>query len=379
MIVAIDTTSFQGKYDNGKEQVLINLLKGFYEIGCGEYLRIICNESRYNIYREFVPNAKFFIIKERFILNESPNLSFFRKVIRKIKREINRLSYYSDSKKIFNNHELDLVFFTNKITPDIELNIPSIVIPHDIQPISHPERFSAFIGFQERIKNDFKLRDIIISISDYDKNEMLHFLPQYASKIHKIYNPVICRNDINKGKRKGIVCINVNYQHKNFITTLKAYNKIKDIINEPLIVTSFFDNTECLNYIKEQHLDTYIHFTGYLEENELREIIRNSRLYVSSSLYEGFGMTPVEAIIQGVPCVIYKGTAAYESSQGLASYYENGTDENELADKILEELQKPLDFEVLEKKSKILCEIYDYKNIAREYWELFTKLSNHKK
>lgn len=379
MFVAIDTTSFQGKYDNGKEQVLINLLKGFYEIGVGECLGIICYESRYNIYREFIPNSQFFIIKDGFLLDESPNLSFFPKVIRKIKREINRFNYLSELKKIFKNNDFDLVFFTNKLTPNIKLNTPSIVIPHDIQPVSHPERFGAFSGIQKGIKDDFRLREVIISISDYDKNEMLQFFPQYVNKIHRIYDPIICSNVINKGARKGIVCINVNYPHKNFITTLKAYNKIKDIINEPLIITSFFDNQECLNYIKEQRFEEYIKFTGYLEENELREIIRNARLYVSSSLYEGFGMTPVEAIIQGVPCVIYKGTAAYESSQGLATYYENGTDENELANKILEELQKPLDFDELESKSKILCEIYDYKNIAQQYWDLMTELVNKRK
>lgn len=378
MNVAVDTTSFQERYDNGKEQVLMNLLKGFQSMGVGANISVICCENRLDIYQELIHEAKFFIIKNRLSLSEEKN-NFSNKVVRKIEREINNFFYISDLKEILAKNPLDIIFFTNKSTPTVKLNIPSIVIPHDIQPVSHPERFSAFSNIGSRTKKDFELRDAVISISDYDRDEMLQFFPQYAHKIHKIYNPIICRQDINKGKRRGIVCINVNYPHKNFITTLKAYNKIKDIINEPLIVTSFFDNAGCLQYIKEQQLEPYIKFTGYLEEEELRDIVGSARLYVSSSLFEGFGMTPVEAIIQGVPCVIYKGTAAYESSQGLATYFENGTDEDELAAKILEELQRPLDFDELESKSKILCELYDYKNIARQYWDLMTELAKQSK
>ncbi len=377
MIVAIDTTSFRGKYDNGKEQVLINLLQGFQDLGVGEQLKIICHESRYDIYRKFSPNSQFFIIKNAFVL-KGGKLSFFQRVIRKIKYLVNEFNFYK-FKKALNHKDVDVIFFTNKESPNIRFNKPTVEIPHDIQPVSHPERFKKLRAMTENTINDFKLRDILISISDFDKNEMLQHFPQYAHKIVKIYNPIICKNDINKGTRKGIVCVNVNYSHKNFITTLKAYNKIKDIINERLIVTSFFNNAECLNYIKKHKLQSYIEFTGYLEENELRKIIGNARLYVSSSEYEGFGMTPVEAIIQGVPCVVYKGTASYESTQGLATYYDNCRDENELADKILEELKKPLDFEELEKKSRILSEMYDYKKIAREYWSLFEQLVNHKK
>lgn len=378
MNVAVDTTSFQERYDNGKEQVLMNLLKGFQSVGVGANISVICCENRLDIYQELIHEAQFFVVKNKLSLSEDKN-KFSSKVVRKIEREINNFFYISDLKKILAENPLDIIFFTNKSTPTVDFNIPSIVIPHDIQPISHPERFSTFSNIGSRIRKDFELRDAVISISDYDRDEMLKFFPQYAHKIHKIYNPIICRQDINKGKRKGIVCINVNYPHKNFITTLKAYNKIKDIINEPLIVTSFFDNAECLQYIKEQQLEPYIKFTGYLEEEELRDIVGSARLYVSSSLFEGFGMTPVEAIIQGVPCVIYKGTAAYESSQGLATYFENGTDEDELAAKILEELQKPLDFDELEYKSKALREIFDYKNIAQQYWNLMTELAMQRK
>lgn len=370
--VGIDTTRFSGTNTSSHEQVLVNLLKGFYEIGVGESIQILCHEDRYDYYKRIIPNT-FFVRIPTFIINEG-DISLHKKVIRKLKREYNTIITNRAISK-FSKRGIDVLLFSTKRTIKKKLDIPTIFIPHDIQNIIFPERWCD----GDWVRKDFELRDIAICISDFDKSEMVSYLPEYEDKIRKIYNPIAYRSDVFTGIRESIVCLNVNVPHKNCITILKAYNRIKDFVNEKLVIMGYFTNKVCLDYIVKNHLEGYVEITGYITEEELSENLRKAKLYVSASTYEGFGMTPVEAIIQGVPTIVYKGTASFETTQGLATYFDSATDDEELAQKMLEVLNKPLDIQELERKSKTLQQTYDYKNIAKQYWNLFTEMSEKTK
>jgi len=47
-----------------------------------------------------------------------------------------------------------------------------------------------------------------------------------------------------------------------------------------------------------------VRFTGYVSENDLAVLYRNAAVFVFVSLYEGFGLTPLEAMAAGVPAVV---------------------------------------------------------------------------
>lgn len=370
--IGIDTTRFTGPNTGSHEQSLVNLLKGFYENGLGNHVYILCHEDRYEHYKKLIPNASFTTIHS-FVLQEG-NIPFHKKVIRKLKREYN-VTITNKAISKFSSCGIDVLFFSTKRTLKKKLNIPTIFNPYDIQNIIYPERWPD----GDWLRKDFELRDIAICISDFDKSEMIHYLPEYANKIRKIYIPITYPTEVYSGNRQNIVCLNVNVPHKNCITILKAYNRIKDIVNDKLVIMGYFTNKECLDYIEKNHLEGYVEITGYITEEELSEKLRKAKLYVSASTYEGFGMTPVEAIIQGVPTIVYKGTASFETTQGLATYFDGATDDEELAQKMLEALNKPLDIQELERKSKTLQQIYDYKNIAKQYWNLFMEMSEKTK
>jgi len=371
MRVCIDTTPFFGEFDNGKEQVLLNLLKGFEDNGVGAQVSVLCYKNRYASYKAVIPSASFTLLKDIPVAN-----NILMRIIGKLMNGRNR---YLGLLKFVKENRPDVVLFTSKRSALTKLEIPTVVIPHDIQVVSHPERFElpAFI-YKRDVLKDFQYRDIVISISDFDTAEMKKFFPEYIGKIRKIYNPIICNANINTGRRCGILALNVNYPHKNAITLLRAYNKIKNKISDKLIIAGKFNNRQCLAYIKDKDLTKDVLLTGYLKQEELQELMGQARLFVNPSLYEGFGMTPIEAIIRGVPTLVYKETASYETTLGLCEYYEKGTDEDELAAKMLEILKSPVDIDVLQKKSDILAKEYNYQNIANKYWQLFCELAEKK-
>ena len=65
-------------------------------------------------------------------------------------------------------------------------------------------------------------------------------------------------------------------------------------------------------------------------DEERNWLLTNAALFVTPSLFEGFGRTPVEAAICRIPVISTKETSLFEATQGLCSYVENPTDEKEL-------------------------------------------------
>ena len=102
-------------------------------------------------------------------------------------------------------------------------------------------------------------------------------------------------------------------------------------------------------YVIKNNLQKRVKFTGFLSDSERISLLQKSRLYVNPTLYEGFGMTAVEAMILGVPVLVSKIETNYEVTLGMCEYYEPAEDSDILAAKILECMDKPIKDMDLEK------------------------------
>ena len=106
----------------------------------------------------------------------------------------------------------------------------------------------------------------------------------------------------------------------------------------------------------------------------MQKLFRNARLYVNPTLYEGFGMTAIEAMIDQIPTLVSGIPTNYEVTQGLCSYYEPPEDEQALAEKMLECLSRPYTQKELLEISITIREAYRYDKISRDYFEHFSHL-----
>lgn len=122
---------------------------------------------------------------------------------------------------------------------------------------------------------------------------------------------------------------------------------------------------------KKHNLQNRIKFTGFISDDEVNKIFENCVLYVNPSLYEGFGMTAVEAMIKKLPILVSKIPAHYEVTMGLANYYEPAENEKALAEMLIWCLSNQPAEEQLEAISKKMVSKYDYVNISRQYYEFF--------
>jgi glycosyltransferase involved in cell wall biosynthesis len=183
---------------------------------------------------------------------------------------------------------------------------------------------------------------------------------------------------IHKGKNPCITAVNIQHSHKNTITLIKAFERIRNIIPHDLyLIGRITPGTAWLaDYVREHGLDNRILFKGFLDDAALAAMIKGSALYVNPSLFEGFGMTTVEAMLAGVPALASCVTAVPEVTMGLCSYYEPPEDEKTLAEamkKILLE-EKYHDADKLKIISGKIYDQYNYVKISRRYFDLMTSL-----
>jgi glycosyltransferase involved in cell wall biosynthesis len=254
--------------------------------------------------------------------------------------------------------------------------MPTVVIPHDIQFRTVPHQYTAGRRLMDGILYglDFRLRDRIVAVSDFDATEIRRFYPRWAEKVVRIYNPILfaaaAAGDSPPPVRPYLLAINIAYPHKNTLTLLRAFESLRGRIPHDLVLVGKLEpwNRYLPEFVAARGLGDRVIFAGYVDEERLHALLRGAAVYVSPSLYEGFGMTPIEAIGAGVPVVSSRHPATLETTRGLAGYYDPPEDHRALAAALEAVLAAPPDAAERARRQAAVRGCYDHRVIAEEYW-----------
>jgi glycosyltransferase involved in cell wall biosynthesis len=221
---------------------------------------------------------------------------------------------------------------------------------------------------------------MIISISHHTKYDMLKHFKIPEDKIKVIH---LAANECYKPlKEDEIYKINEKYSlnhpyilyvgglepKKNIPTLLKAFYKLKKHdVNHKLVITgekrwnykSIFETIDKLNLQKE------VIFTGYIPDEDLPALYNAADLFVYPSLYEGFGLPPLEAMACGTP-VITSNTSSLPEVVGDAGIMVNPYDIDELTNKMYKVLTNEGLTEELSKKGLERAKLFSWKKCAEE-------------
>jgi glycosyltransferase involved in cell wall biosynthesis len=195
-----------------------------------------------------------------------------------------------------------------------------------------------------------RLSDTIITISEFSKSEILKYLsvdPVKIKVVHFGIDPDMINLELKKEIPRSLIISgkfllfvgNVK-PHKNLINLLRALEillqsgkdyKLVIVGKKEGFITGdkeVFDFAEGNKLLNEN-----IFFTGYIENRELYNYYRKASVFVFPSLYEGFGIPPLEAMICGCPVIASDLTAIPEIC-GDAVLYIKALDPADIAEKI---------------------------------------------
>jgi len=109
---------------------------------------------------------------------------------------------------------------------------------------------------------------------------------------------------------------------KNLLTLLPAFNQILRERSRPLQLViagkQGWLTDELFDYIAQSGLTERIRFTGYLGDEDLRALYSSCRIFVYPSVYEGFGLPPLEAMACGAPVIASRIESIAEVCAGAA-------------------------------------------------------------
>ncbi len=118
--------------------------------------------------------------------------------------------------------------------------------------------------------------------------------------------------------------------HKNLPKLLEAYSAMKDRENTCLVlVGKAFDSEDLTPEIKKLGIEDSVVRTGIIVDNELVDFYNLADLFVFPSLYEGFGIPPLEAMACGTP-VVCSDNSSLPEVVGDAAYMFNPYDVNQI-------------------------------------------------
>jgi len=109
--------------------------------------------------------------------------------------------------------------------------------------------------------------------------------------------------------------------HKNLPRTLAAFAQIADRVPHDFLLLGPGDS-EALRRAVPERLASRVHFAGVVPDARLKEYLGHASGLVLASLYEGFGLPPVEAMALGVPALVSRAASLPEVCGDAALYCE---------------------------------------------------------
>ncbi|MBN2853829.1 MAG: glycosyltransferase [Clostridia bacterium] len=218
--------------------------------------------------------------------------------------------------------------------------------------------------------------DRIIAVSEFVKKELLHKSRKItAEKITVIENPLA---DIRQGveivyKKKYLLCIGNDDYSKNLLSIVKAFYEVSGMIDHDLIIIGKINEKgKIFKFIKKFGISNRVIVTGHMDRDTLFGYYKNADLFINASIYEGFGLTPLEAMASGTRTL----STLTPSIMSLEEIECDGIintpkDYKEIADTILIIVKAPCDQAYLKKRASKIMSKYDINKTVNRYIELF--------
>ncbi|HET9192920.1 MAG TPA: glycosyltransferase family 1 protein [Vicinamibacterales bacterium] len=199
----------------------------------------------------------------------------------------------------------------------------SVVTIHDCIHLMFPQYLPnkmAYAYARASMWAAVKRSDRILTVSEASKRDILHFFNVAPEKIVVIYNAIDDHFWLTPPEDE-VVRVRERYQldhqfilyvgnikpHKNLVRLIDAFGELRRTGFEELKLLIIGDEISKLPSLRRavhrHKLHKHVRFLGYVSDDTLRVLYRLASLFVFPSLYEGFGLPPLEAMASGTPVV----------------------------------------------------------------------------
>jgi glycosyltransferase involved in cell wall biosynthesis len=263
---------------------------------------------------------------------------------------------------------------------------------HDLIPYIMPETVGRgyLLKFLKDVPKVIDLSDALITVSEWSKQDILKFFPIDKNKIfvtplaadakYKPLDKKYCKNFLSKAYNINgpfILYIGGFSPRKNVKALITAFSKIYKQLGADyklVIVGATRDQGQYLSeFSTNLELASKIIFTGFAPEEHLPILYNGCDAFVYPSLYEGFGLPPLEAMNCGTP-VITSNLTSIPEVVGDAGILIDPYNEEELKNSIMRLLNDEKLREEYSIKGLIRAKNFSWENTAKKTLEVYKKV-----
>jgi glycosyltransferase involved in cell wall biosynthesis len=218
---------------------------------------------------------------------------------------------------------------------------------HDVLPLIIPNYFAfkqAEQAYRNRVQNDIDRSDLLLTISEFSKKEILRSFNVSAEPVVIHYAPTIHTSSLLPTFSDGNIHDYFLYvggydKRKGIESLLKVFTQLhkeEKLRSKLLLAGSRLCYSQELKRLIDEGLRVKaIAELGYVSDSVLAELYANAKALIYPSKFEGFGLPPLEAMASGCPVITTK-CAALPEICGDAVYYTDPDDEEAFASSIID-------------------------------------------
>ncbi|HEY7189747.1 MAG TPA: glycosyltransferase family 1 protein [Vicinamibacterales bacterium] len=297
MRVAIDARKL---HDFGIGTYIRNLLRHLARTDRSTEYVLLCGEADLGVAAQLGPNF-------RGVLEPSPNYSL---------REQVHVPW------VLRRERPDLYHAPHYVLP-AGVRCPSVVTIHDCIHLMFPQYLPnrlAYAYARAQMWSAARRSDCILTVSEASKRDILHLFNVPPEKIVVVYNAIDSHFAVTPSE-EAVSRVRERYQldhkfvlyvgnikpHKNLVRLIEAFHQLRqgelaDL--KLLIIGDQISKLPSLRRAVHRHkLHKQVRFLGYVGDDQLAILYRLASVFVFPSLYEGFGLPPLEAMASGTPVV----------------------------------------------------------------------------
>lgn len=318
-------------------------------------------------------------VKDKY--SEYKNVKFIENInsskSRIIEEQIKQLNYYKN---------YDLIHFPDYATP-IFSSKKKIATIHDMAFFSVKDCYTNTQVMTKKflLDNTVKNADKLICISKFTYSELKNYYPNLDDNkieiIHNGFNKPLIRNinvSLDKFKINGeyLLFVGTISPSKNLVRLIEAFKEIIKVNSKIKLVIVGKDGwkyKEVYEAVEKANLSKSIIFTGYVSNNELETLYNKSMFVVYPSLYEGFGLPPLEALSRN-KSVLVSNIQVLKEILGDAAFYCNPYDVKDITKSILRLIENK-EYRNSKKELAVkIVDLYSWEKCANETYKVYEKL-----
>ena len=248
--------------------------------------------------------------------------------------------------------KIDLFYAPDFLLPPLPQSVRTLVTIHDLSYVRYPETFPPQLReyLTTAVPRSVARADHILTDSEWTRKDVIELLgiaPERVTSLHLgvsgAFKPAAVRAErktlaAKYGIAPGpyILTVGTVQPRKNYERLIEAVDRVRESKDVTLVIAG---RAGWLSdpVVEAVRVRPHVQLQGFVDDGDLPALYRQAQLLAYPSLYEGFGLPPLEAMACGTP-VVASSASSVPEAVGDAGLLHDPLDTDALADALLRAL-----------------------------------------